>query len=135
MSQKKDARVGKRFSAAAYEILGDYSIGRGPLSMPSIAFLNMTLVQEYVVNVYDSPWGQTFHAHAESVLSACSDAELISRLAFVQMGKPLSSVRPRYKYGRASSVANDQCDLWIEARQVFCLFTHKSRSPERMPVG
>ncbi|KZV62137.1 hypothetical protein PENSPDRAFT_758923 [Peniophora sp. CONT] len=102
LATKRDAKgVGQRFSAAAYEMLGDYSV-----------------VQEFFVNVYDSPWGRTFHAHASSVLSASSNAQILSRLSFMQLGaESPTPVRPRYKYGRASSVSDDQCDRWIDARQ------------------
>lgn len=80
----------------------------------------MNTVQEFFVNVYDSPWGQTFHAHVTSILSTCTDADLVSRLAYMQLGTNYSPspVRPRYKYGRASSVSDDQCGRWINARQV-----------------
>lgn len=76
-------------------------------------------VQEFVSNMYDSPFGDTFNAYSESILSQCSNTEIISRLAFMQLGpNSPSSPGPRYKYGRASSVSNDQLLRWIEARLV-----------------
>ncbi|KZV62138.1 hypothetical protein PENSPDRAFT_692773 [Peniophora sp. CONT] len=100
LATKRDARVGQRFSAAAYEILGDYST-----------------VQEFVPNMYDSPFGETFKAYSNSMLSKCSNTEIVSHLAFMQLGPTSpSSPGPLYKYGKASSVSHDQIIRWIEAR-------------------
>ncbi|VDB83237.1 unnamed protein product [Peniophora sp. CBMAI 1063] len=100
LAVKHDARVGQRFSPAAYEIIGDYAI-----------------VQEFITNMYDSPFGETFKAYALSIMSRCSNPEIVSRLAFLQLGSDSPSApRPMYKYGKASSVSHDQVMRWIQAR-------------------
>ncbi|VDB83236.1 unnamed protein product [Peniophora sp. CBMAI 1063] len=101
LATKRDARVGKRFSAEAYEFMGDFAI-----------------VQEFIANVYDSPWGETLRKHAEIIMSQCPDQEIVKRLAFMQLGPDSPSpVRARYKYGKASSVSEDQLVRWKEARE------------------